>query len=619
MTVTVLLRMMFAAGSVLILSPFCHGQVRENSSTDPEKIRAGYMYANNFDIPLTMAQNGMNLALVKFGVLHAPIRPKELELLSKWSKLCRQADIKFMPVINFWQYEKEWIKPQYHLYYGSVELSQTPCPLEAQVYNLTVHKRVLELARLSRSIPIAGVVIDLEMYGADTISYPDYCLCNHCFEKFFKGKLPHNLPSDKRQAYLLESGQVNAYRSFTVDSIEQLAETTRKQLELIAPDFMTGALRLDRPGPYNMGLARGLGKGRNAVLVFTEQTYNTGYSDYIRTRQKSFQDQQINARLVVGLWQNKFPPENLAEQCYHCAKDSAGYWIYTLQSLSDRSRRALPFDKQLYWQAIAQANKQLQALESNPQHQSNLQIRDFQSIPKPLDTDGINIPSLQYVQAWDSQLSKPAPFDLQFRGKVRLVFTALEADQLKFEVALKKFGPYRSPSAFVAITDSSGQVLARELASAGRPARLQSKAPYTGSYALIFNSDVNLATLLSYSHPLCVDMSDGVAVFRPQRSLYFYKPAGRLAAKVYLAVDGFGESVVATFRDEAGRVLAVRDIVGHHTVTVPLGSSWKDEIIELQIQPRPPKRYFEDVRIKVQAGLGKYASSCKEDLLKTAN
>jgi len=58
--------------AMLLVWP-CFGQVQEGDKMPFAKIRAGYMYSNNLDIPKMMAQNGLNLALVKIDELHMPI------------------------------------------------------------------------------------------------------------------------------------------------------------------------------------------------------------------------------------------------------------------------------------------------------------------------------------------------------------------------------------------------------------------------------------------------------------------------------------------------------------------------------------------------------------------
>lgn len=583
------------------------------------KIRAGYMGTKNIDVLGEMAESGMNLALVKFGDLHTPMQAPELELLVKWAKACQQAGVGFMPVINLWgYYEKYWIRLRYHLYYNGIEFGKTPCPLEAEVYKLAVHERVLELARLSRSVPIEGVAIDLEMYAADMTIFPDYCLCDYCFERFLAGRaVSKRFAVNMRQNYLVKSKQVDAYRTFTADSIAQLAQNTKEQLEAIVPDFMIAVLHLDLDKTYNRGLAKGLGSGRRVVLAFTEQTYSTGYSDYIRKTQRRFDDSRANAKLVVGIWQDEFPPENLAEQYYHCAKDSAGYWIYSMESLSKLSGlMTLPFSERQYWQAIRKANNELQKLEVDPGYKSTLQIRSFQTLPKSLNTM-IDITNLQYARTTGKRLGKLTDSKLRFRKKVTLVFVAEKGDELKFEIALREYGRNRLRFSHVALTNSSGKILARSSASFQRNAELRTTAPYTGSYALIFDSGGNSSQVVSYSHPFSIALNKEVNLLKPNQSLYFWKPPGSSSAKIVFGVDGFGESVIVTFKNEAGKVLGVYDVVSRHTITVPLVKSRRGEIIELKIRPRPGT-YFEDVLIKIETGLEKYVSPFREAVVRAS-
>ncbi|MHC4115759.1 MAG: hypothetical protein ACYSSL_10665, partial [Planctomycetota bacterium] len=522
-----------------------------------------------------------------------------------------------MPVINLWgATEKEWIRPRCYLYYDGIEFNQTSCPLEVDVYRLAIHDRVLELARLSHSVPIAGVAIDLEMYGADMSSFPDYCLCDYCFERFLAGRaVSEPLLVNMRQDYLVRTGQVETYRSFTIDYIAKLTKKTKEQLEVIAPDFMIGVLLLDQPRSYARGLAKGLGGGPKAVLAFTEQTYQTGYSDYIKRAGKRFRDEKINAKLVVGIWQRKFPPEHLVEQYYHCAKDSAGYWIYTMESLSEHTKMRLPFEKEQYWEAIGEANKELQKLQVDSGYESTLQVRTFHAPPKALNTTSINIPCMQYVRIEGNQPGKPTDCKLIFRGRTTLVFVAEKEEELKFEVALRKFGENNFQSGYVALTSNLGDILVSSLADLQKSARLQTTAPYTGSYALVFDSDTNISQVVSYSHPFSAATQQRVHLVAPNQNLYFWKPPASSSAKVAFGVQGLGESVVVTFKNEAGKVLGVYDIVGERTITVPLVENRKGEIIELKIKPRP-EAYFEDVWLKVEAGLEECISPFKNGLLR---
>lgn len=603
-------------GWVLVNSVSAKEVAIEFINASGDKIRAGYMGIYNIDVLPKMAETGMNLALVKFGYLHAPMQPQEKGLLVRWATACQQAGVGFMPVINLWaRSEKAWIWPRYRLYYDGVEFGQTPCPLEIDVYKLAVHNRVLELAKLSRSVPIAGVAVDLEMYGADTASYPDYCLCNYCFERFLAGRpVSEPLILNKRQNYLVKSKQVEAYRAFTEDYIAQLAQETKEQLKVTVPDFVTGALHINMDRTYDKGLLKGLGDVNKAVLAFTESTYKTGYSSYIQKTQRRFHDEKINAQLVVGIWQDKFPPGNLAEQYYHCAKDSAGYWIYTMESLSEHTKMTLPFDKKQYWQAIRKANNELDKLVTNPTYKSPLKLRSFKIPVTPIAFNKIAVEPVEYVRPWAKPDTSAEPINLRFFNK--LIFVAKKGDKLNFEIVFGKKRGSSTSYAEAGMVSRTGSVLAKDKASFLSRAILKAIAPYSGTYVIAVQSHGNSAKIVGFSHPYSVDAGKMAHFLKPGGSLYLYKPADSDSAKIEFFVDGVGESVSATFKNESGNILGMYDIVGRHTITVPLDTNLKDEIVELSIQPRPGA-HFEDVRIKIESGVEKYISPCKNGLVRS--
>ncbi len=458
------------------------------------------------------------------------------------------------------------------------------------------------------------IAIDLEMYGADTTSYPDYCLCDYCFERFLAGRsVSEPMVLGKRQNYLVKSKQVEAYRAFTEDYIAQLAKKTKEQLEAIAPNFIIGALDLDLDRVYNRGLAKGLGSGHAPVLAFTEMTYSTGFSSYIDETQKRFRDSGTNTVLVVGIWQNKFPPENLAEQYYHCARDSGGYWIYTMQSLSKYTKLTLPFDKERYWQAIRKANDELDKLAADPGYKSLLKMRSFEVPVSEISFDKITVEPVEYVGDRYRIDKNIEPVTLRFFNK--LVFVAKKGDKLGFKIGFGKKRGAGTSYVEAGLVSRIGTVLAEDRASFLSRADLKAIAPYSGTYVIAVQSYGNSAKIVGFSHPYSVNADKMAHFLKPSSSLYLYKPADSDSAKVEFYVDGVGESVSATFKNESGNILGMYDIVGRQTITVPLVKSRKGEIIELKIQPRPGT-HFEDVRIKVVSGLEKYISPAKAGLVR---
>ncbi|MHC4394355.1 MAG: hypothetical protein ACYS1A_01745 [Planctomycetota bacterium] len=575
-----------------------------------EKIRAGYMGIFNSDVLAKMADNKMNLALVKFNSLQSPIQPEEQKILVKWAKECNDAGVLLMPVINLWgQNEYKWIKPKYHQYYDNINLNKTPCPLEYQVYAKAIHERFLELSKLSQTIPIAGVAIDLEMYNANIAAFADYCLCDYCFERFLQGRTVSNpIAIDQREDYLSKTKQFKAYLEFMENHVSQMVKKTLQQLKDTNPDFLIGALDLDVDNTYCRGFTKGFGDSRTPVLVFAENTYYTGYTDEVSKLTRRFKD--YNAKLVIGLWQRKFPPANLAEQYYHCAKDSDGYWIYTMESLSSRDFKSLPFNNRYYWQAIHLANSELSKLRINSNYKSHLKVRSFSSPQEKAVVNKTDFEPVNYINKNIRQESNIEPIRLRFFNK--LVFVASQGDALDFKVSYSKKGRAKAPYIDISLVSQTGEAIATERASFLKPAKVGLKAPYSGSYLLAIQSHGNGAKIVKSSHPYGIDTSETMHLLKPTGKLYLHKPAKVTSATVQLYVDGIGESIIAIFKDYNNKIIGKYDIIGKQNISMEFSD--KEQIIELNITPRE-NVYFEDVRIRVISGFNKYISPYKSGLI----
>ncbi len=582
-----------------------------------EKLRVGYIGSENIKIVPEIARSGINLVAVKFQHLRVPIQRKQLKRLEEWASICKRYGIKFMPVINLWHYEKYWIRPKHHYYYESTEFVDIPCPLEEDVYKLTVHQRVLELGKLSRFLPIDGVIIDLEMYQNSLWSYPDYCLCDYCFERFLAGRrVEKPIFKPLRQEYLNQSNQINAYRDFTQNYISRLAHNTKIQTEDISPGFMIGAFHLDLDKPYYKGALEGFSAGEKPVLVFTEKTFKTGHSPYIHKIQKRFHDLGINAKLVVGIWQDKIPPENLAEQYYYCAKDSAGYWVYTMGSLFPSAATTMPYSKEKYWRAIFHANNELDKVNLDPTYKSKLKIRSFHIPPAAIDNTNVNLSKLQYIKPLSKFTTKTEDSNLRFRGKIKLIFIAQKGEEIKFQMSLKKLGKSSQEFANVVITNSTGRILTESLLDVKKVVNLKISAPYTGAYALICDAGENSMKAISWSHLFSIAAARKINLFKPKQTLYFWKPDNCLSAQVSFEADGVGESFTATFRNQSGIVLAKYDILAKKTVHIPFGQKALGEVISLSVTPRTNSN-LEDVVIEIKSGFDKYFSPFANGLIRT--
>lgn len=344
----------------------------------PVQIRGGYMNIRDISLLEQMYARGMNAALVKFGDIESPISPDQLQLLLKWSIQCKKHHIKFIPVINLWGWnEKKWITPNDYFIYRAKQKNKTPCPLDHNFYTKSIHNRLIELAKISKNLNIAGVVIDLEMYGADIKYFPEPCLCDHCFYKFLQQKkIEDSVPIKKRKSYLLSSALMDEYQKFQENHVKNLAIKTQEEVRKITPNLIIGACHLDRPHFYNRALLKGFGCNKIPVFAFTEMTYSKGYSSFIKQTVEEFRKNGANANLVAGIWQDKFPINTLPAQYYYCAKDCSGYWIYSLHSLLPEAKKEMPYSKQEYWQAIGKANFELYKSATDPNYKPPLKLKD---------------------------------------------------------------------------------------------------------------------------------------------------------------------------------------------------------------------------------------------------
>lgn len=585
------------------------------------RICAGFMGLNDIELLPKMAQNGLNTALVVFGSLHYPMTPQQSGLIRQWAGQCERFGLQFIPVINLWGHdEKYWVTPHYHFFYDSKDFADTPCPTDEFVYEQVIQNRLVELAKLSLQIPIYGAVIDTEMYGAGLMGYPQQpCLCDHCFGGFQQSR--HNsdsIPAKSRLEYLRKAGLTDSYYRFIAGQVAAMARRTAEQIEKINPAFSVGVLQLDRSCPHNDGLADGFGRGKMPVLAFSEQTYSIGFTEYVPQSIKRFRDLGLNVKFVVGLWQDVIPIANLSEQYYHSAKNSDGYWVYTMESLNESYWKGLlTAPRSEFWRAIRTANEELVRLCSDSSYKSPLKLRPFETPLQPIDFNSIRTEPLEYLRpgtAPDS-LSQPP----QLHSFNQLVFVAKKGEHIRFQIAFNKRPDAQTSRAEASLLTNAGRRLAVGTATAERNAVLESAAPYSGSYGIFLNADRNTLSVTGFTHPYSIFAGrwPQTHLIRPSSPLYLWQPAASKEAQITWLVDGPAEAVRATFKTESGETFTSLDILSKQTNTIPLPPADGGQIIVLNIEPLSGA-YFEDVFITIDTGLGKYISPFKCGLVRPA-
>jgi hypothetical protein len=348
------------------------------------------------------------------------------------------------------------------------------------------------------------------------------------------------------------------------------------------------------------------------VLIFSESTYSTGYHSayarpgkpivrstgsyvqgqaskfgqadypgYIQEWQQRWKDWGAHAEFVGGLWINRIPEENFAENLYHLAKNTRGYWLYDMLSLGDNPPSKLPGNgPEAYWQEITRANLELdKLLESKGAYVSKLKVRNF-SLPAPSV-------SLELWKKVDLPLIKAAPGRAEFlsRGAEQIFYIpAARNDEIKLTIVGDSAHPTKLKEGAVAIVlvDPTGQVikwdkLTREDFSKSRQPNgryagrreVSFQAPEAGTYSLFLNGGGRYAyTIGASSHPWVASLQQpkGTCLWRPKKIFVRTLPGAKQAELWF----GTSNTTTVNVIDPKGRQLASGTIASGGKVTIDL-------------------------------------------------
>lgn len=248
-----------------------------------------------------------------------------------------KAGMRFFHVIHFatgesFSHKEKDFDPNV-LFDGRVD--NRPNPLDVRAWEDLVVKEALKAWKASQEsgAPLAGVLIDLEMYGAqhmevyhnacgfDERSFGDFCKANPSLVAD-----PKALPPKERFQVLLKAGKLQAYYRFLEDRMAEVARRIERQIHKEAPDLLIGYLQHFDNWVFR-GLDRGLGTPDMPTLAFGENTYY-GYSGDAPFTQDALDAIPSHVLYVVGLWPPQFHPEKLWKDAFLAAVEASGFWVF---------------------------------------------------------------------------------------------------------------------------------------------------------------------------------------------------------------------------------------------------------------------------------------------------
>ncbi len=342
-----------------------------NGNNAAEKLRAAFSgigVAEDDERRLALLkQHGFNAALVCDSGLAVNI-PRWKEL----GRLADQYDLRLFPIYTFAGTAEitAWLGSfaPYTMPDGT-PTERTPCPLNAEYWDQSVAARWEQLALLSTQVPLAGLLIDTEMYGGNIAVYEQPCLCDQCWQEFvfaFAAANPEHaavieqaqLPAAQRNRFLTQQRLWPQYTAIQEQRLQRLAAQIERRIHRINPALELGIMAYVDSWFYH-SLIRGLGTSTQPVNVFSETFYIRGWSPDVLTEQTTIKQDGV-AQYLPGLWQGRFFPEDLSAQASELAKQTDGYWLFSADSLwTDKPKsghytlHGMPAE---YWTAWNKAN-----------------------------------------------------------------------------------------------------------------------------------------------------------------------------------------------------------------------------------------------------------------------
>lgn len=418
-----------------VLAWFCLSiAIQANGAS--EKVRGAYWGIQPVETGVRqlrqLREHGINTALVKDVGYVVPEN-----LWRDWARIAQQEKIHLFPVLNFaGRVELQELSGQYRLYVDSSgrSHSKTPCPLDEAYWRASFGKRWLQLARLSTRAPLAGMILDTEIYGGDIRIYDNICVCDACWQRFVQAHaITQRIAQERRGGFLTQQTLTTRYMEFQQHALIAFLQQFRQDAAAINPAFQPGIMAY-KPTWFYQAMIQGLGSATNPLLVFSETSYPVGYTPHIQAERAAIigqagQNAPTIARHIPGLWLSRFFPEDLPSQLYALATHSDGYWLFTVANLWDVTAKTseapeLQAAPDAYWNALQTANSEIERFQNSPVYQTALEpvhlSSFYDSSSHRLSTPKTLTPFLQKQVAALSRNASRANAVITLRGKALL-------------------------------------------------------------------------------------------------------------------------------------------------------------------------------------------------------
>jgi hypothetical protein len=301
-----------------------------------ERIRGIYGYVDDRQKPELLDQieaASFNLMLVHVAGPVAMSAKGWAEETAAWGKVQKERGLR---ILVSWPYgsDERYGNTQFGAYHdGSAKLwTKTPCPLSREYWDKVIGDRAVAAAEAG----LAGLVVDPEMYGADSTSYPGPCYCERCWQGYVaahvEGLDAGTVPLAERAAWTERQVVSQDYQRWQEATVVEILRGVRGRVRAVRPDFLLGNLTAIE---YLPGLARGLGTPEMPALIFGEREYKGrdegGWFNVsgLPERVANLAKDGYPALFVSGLWIQPVVPPDFPRLAVTLGAPYAGYWVWS--------------------------------------------------------------------------------------------------------------------------------------------------------------------------------------------------------------------------------------------------------------------------------------------------
>ena len=573
---------------------------------------------------------GFNAALVKF-------KRFNVEHVRLWAERAAEAKIRFFPVIDFAAAaeldEFKDIAIPTVLRDGTV-VPGAPSPIHEEYWRRAVMDRVVALAHLANDVPIEGVLVDFELYVAesqgvftytDDADYSDFAVAD-----FLKARnTPDlNIGQQETASWLGEHDLLEEYRLYLRERVQQIATEIKEAAADINPEMKFGLLPYiitDQGGELRAtwfleAVASGWGTPSRPVMVLSEHFYRRGYTADVPRHLAYLEQSGVDALFIPGIVLSAFHPSALASNSYRLAAASDGYWIFTTYSLaapreSLTGAYRISYPAEDYWQVLSHLNAEItRRFEIGPSYVTDLDLTEH-APPIQIPPD-YRPPSLAALPDDMVQGSAPPTGQVtRLRGSSKLYILVRPGEALQLHLQQIAVGKSDDPAGYAILGPDGELVLSGELGPGEAKQIVQPTPP--GIYTLWIEAGRTAVApeILNEHFVMEASQHQPLHIISRVRPLWFYVPEGTGTFALHLKASS-RETARLVVVDPNNATVVDRVITDDQFIA--LDGTGRSGVWQLQLL-RAPVGIFEDVEQIYLVGVPPYLSDGKSRVLRPSN